>query len=234
MQTRFEIIYEDTAVLVCRKPGGIAAQSGRLGEQDMESLLKNYRAEKNEPPYIGIVHRLDQPVEGLMVFAKTKEAAASLSRQISSRMIGKHYYAAVRILPAAGAYGGLPGKAGTLEDELLFDKKANRAAAVPEGSGGKKAVLNYRIVKKKEDLALLDITLHTGRRHQIRFQLAERGCPILGDRRYGPAQSGGEEYPLPALCAYRLEFAHPVSGKTMDFRIQPEFLTRILDWNNIK
>ena len=85
---KFEVIYEDDVVLVCYKPAGIATQTKRLGQQDLESLLKNYRAKKKETPYIGIVHRLDQPVEGVMVFAKTQKAAAELSKQVQQRSIG--------------------------------------------------------------------------------------------------------------------------------------------------
>lgn len=235
MRNALEIIYEDHAILVCRKPGGTATQTRRLGQQDMETLLKNYRAQKNEPPYIGIVHRLDQPVEGLMVFAKTKEAAANLSAQVASRTIGKHYYAIVQNLQSANTNGGLLGEQGTLTDYLLFDKKQNRTIIVSEEEAykGKKAVLDYQILKQEHDLILLDITLHTGRQHQIRAQLAHRGYPILGDHKYGPEQALGSEHMLPALCSYRLEFTHPSDGKAMDFLIQPEFLTSILDWNKI-
>ena len=88
-----EILFEDKDILICRKPAGVATQTKRLGQQDMESLLKNYRAKKGEPPYIGIVHRLDQPVEGVMVFAKNQQAAAHLSKQVQDRVIGKYYYA---------------------------------------------------------------------------------------------------------------------------------------------
>ena len=97
---KFEVIYEDDVVLVCYKPAGIATQTKRLGQQDMESLLKNYRAKKKETPYIGIVHRLDQPVEGVMVFAKTQKAAAELSKQVQQRSIGKRYYAISRVSDA--------------------------------------------------------------------------------------------------------------------------------------
>lgn len=235
MKNALEIIYEDHAVLVCRKPAGTATQTRRLGQQDMETLLKNYRVQKKEPPYIGIVHRLDQPVEGLMVFAKTKEAAANLSAQVASHTIGKHYYAIVQNPQDAGIYGRLPGERGTLIDYLLFDKRQNRTIIVPEGEAGKgkKAVLDYQIIKQENELALLDITLHTGRQHQIRAQLAHRGCPILGDHKYGPEQPPETKRILPALCSYRLEFVHPSDGKAMDFLIQPEFLTSILYWNNI-
>ena len=90
---RSEIIFEDNDIIVCHKPAGMATQTKRLGQQDMESFLKNYRASKKEEPYIGVVHRLDQPVEGVMVFAKNPKAATALSKQVQQRIIGKHYYA---------------------------------------------------------------------------------------------------------------------------------------------
>jgi 23S rRNA pseudouridine1911/1915/1917 synthase len=218
----------------------------------MESLLRNYRAGKGEPPYIGIVHRLDQPVEGIMVFAKNQKAAAALSKQVQKRSIGKHYYALVHI------DGTLP-KKGTLTDYLLFDPKQNHTTVVEgtpvtdptgknpdrnhknrNGSGNQypqKAVLDYEIKQEQDGIALLDITLHTGRHHQIRVQLAHMGCPILGDTKYGNAKDGtsqpgapqsGRECPQPddphqlALCSYRLSFLHPVTGAKVDLCIRPE------------
>jgi 23S rRNA pseudouridine1911/1915/1917 synthase len=148
-----DIIYEDNDIILCRKPAGVATQTKRLGQQDMESLLKNYRAKKKEPPYIGVVHRLDQPVEGLMVFAKNQNAAASLSKQIQKKMIGKHYYAVSAHAPAQ--------KEGRLEDYLITDKKTNVTTVVEdidqnyvEGDNGagskipkdaKKAILEYKV-----------------------------------------------------------------------------------------
>lgn len=204
------IIYEDTDVIVCHKPAGIAVQTKRLGQQDMESLMKNYRVRKGEPPYIGVVHRLDQPVEGVMVFAKNAKAAAALSAQIRGRVAGKHYYAVV-----CAQTGKIP-SAGTLTDFMTWNTGTNVAQIAEKG---KKAVLDYTISVATENRALLDITLHTGRHHQIRLQLAHLGCPILGDSKYGKADPGG--MPL-ALCAYRLEFTHPATGKKMDFSIEPE------------
>lgn len=202
-----EIIYEDQDIILCHKPAGIATQTKRLGQQDMESLLKNYRAKKGEPPYIGVVHRLDQPVEGIMVFAKNQKAAASLSKQVQDRMIGKYYYAVSEKRPSE--------KEGVLENFLLTDKKSNITQVVE--SGGKKAKLEYRVKDVKEDKTLFDIKLHTGRQHQIRVQMANAGCPLVGDSKYGEAKSGE---PL-ALCSYKLEFEHPTKKVPMKFEIQP-------------
>jgi 23S rRNA pseudouridine1911/1915/1917 synthase len=213
-----KIVFEDNEILVCCKPAGIATQTKRLGQQDMESLLKNYRAQKGEPPYIGVVHRLDQPVEGIMVFAKTQRAAAELSEQVRQRNIGKHYLA---VAPAPKGNE----KEGTLTDYLLADKKNNITRVVKAGTPqAQPAKLEYRIAGRMasengaEELALYDILLHTGRHHQIRVQFANMGCPLLGDAKYG-SRSG--QCGL-ALCAYRLEFVHPLSGGAMDFSIRPE------------
>ena len=205
-----EIIYEDNDIILCRKPAGIATQTKRLGQQDMESLLKNYRAKKKEPPYIGVVHRLDQPVEGLMVFAKSQKAAAGLSKQIQQKIIGKHYYAISVTVPVE--------KEGMLENYLITDKKMNVTSVVDEKpEGAKKAVLEYRVVDEKEGLALFDIRLHTGRQHQIRVQMSHMGCPLMGDRKYGDVMASEGL----ALCSYRLSFQHPITGKPMDYSIKP-------------
>lgn len=118
------MIYEDNDILVCHKPAGIATQTKRLGQQDMESLLKNYRVKKGEPPYIGIVHRLDQPVEGIMVFAKNQKSASALSKQIQNKMIGKYYYAVSACKPKE--------EQGVLENYLITDKKTNFTRVVEE------------------------------------------------------------------------------------------------------
>lgn len=217
-----EILFEDTEIIVCYKPAGVATQTRRLGQQDMESILKNYRAGKKEIPYIGVVHRLDQPVEGVMVFAKTKEAAAGLSQQVRERTIGKKYYAAGAALKEKPTQG-------TLTDYIAFDKRTNVSTIVPEKEAkqraAKKAVLDYRVIgehQETEDLCsyfVFDITLHTGRHHQIRLQLAHFGYPLLGDQKYADASCAN--VPL-ALCSYCIAFAHPKTGKEMEFLIQPK------------
>ncbi len=205
-----EILFEDKDILICRKPAGVATQTKRLGQQDMESLLKNYRAKKGEPPYIGIVHRLDQPVEGIMVFAKNQQAAAHLSKQIRDRVIGKHYYAVSANAPKASE--------GVLENYLLTDKKSNLTQVVAStANGAKSAKLEYKVVETKEDKTLFDIKLHTGRQHQIRVQMAHVGCPLVGDSKYGKAVDREQL----ALCSYKLEFEHPTKKIPMKFEIRP-------------
>lgn len=205
-----EIIFEDKDILVCRKPAGVATQTKRLGQQDMESLLKNYRAKKGEPPYIGIVHRLDQPVEGIMVFAKNQKAAAHLSKQVQDRVIGKYYYAISTKIPSE--------KEGVVENYLLTDKKVNVTKVVAvETKDAKAAKLEYRLLQSKEEKNLFDIKLYTGRQHQIRVQMANLGCSLVGDAKYGNGRAGEQL----ALCSYKLEFEHPTKKSFMKFEIHP-------------
>lgn len=212
-----DIIYEDRDLIVCHKPAGIATETKSVGQQDMVSLLKNYRAERGEAPYLGVVHRLDQPVEGLLVFAKTQKAAANLSGQVKSRAIGKHYYAMAVGNSKEG--GSLVGKSLRLTDYLLADKRANRSTVVPEGTPqAKQAVLDCRVIGQRGERVCFDIRLHTGRHHQIRVQMAHHGWPLLGDTKYGVSR--GQETAL-ALCAYRVVFAHPSTGAELDFFIRP-------------
>ena len=216
---KLTIIYEDNDILICHKPAGIATQTKRLGQQDMESLLKNYRAKKGEPANIWIVHRLDQPVEGIMVFAKNQKAAASVSKQIQAHMIGKYYYMVSASMPQSSS--------GVLEDWMLTDKKANISKIIESKEKNelpidkqkemKQAKLEYQVVDTKEEKTLLRVKLHTGRQHQIRVQMAHMGCPLVGDYKYGNG-AGTEGL---ALCSYRLELEHPTSKKKLEFEIIP-------------
>ena len=228
---RPEIIFEDKDIIVCHKPAGMATQTKRLGQQDMESFLKNYRASKKEQPYIGVVHRLDQPVEGVMVFAKNPKAAAALSKKVQQRIIGKHYYAVctktvhAQLQPQEQTEELSLGNTGTLTDYILTDKKNNISKVVsPEDVNknpqAKRAVLDYEVIKQEQDKTVFDITLHTGRQHQIRLQLSNMGYPIIGDKKYG-----GIANDKLMLCSYRIEFDHPINGTKMDFKIDAPFLT---------
>lgn len=205
------IYYEDQDIIVCYKEAGVATQTARLGEQDMESRLKNYLVAEGQKPWIGVVHRLDQPVEGVMVFAKNPQAAASLSKQVKQRSISKRYYAIT--VPAPDEQEGM------LVDYLCFDRKNNKTeVAESKTAGSKRAELSYRLLKQVSGKALLDIDLKTGRHHQIRVQLAHIGCPLVGDKKYGKQDVAG---PL-GLCAYRLDFEHPVTGEPLSFQIRPQ------------
>jgi 23S rRNA pseudouridine1911/1915/1917 synthase len=220
-----EIIYEDEELIVCHKPAGVATQTRRLGQPDMESILKNHVAladrvaGRGGVPFVGVVHRLDQPVEGVMVFAKTPQAAASLSAQVQKRSFGKKYYALVDLPEGSGTFAaatGLP-EEGTLRDGLVFQKKENCSKIVPEGTkGAQTAVLDYRVLTERDGRALLDITLHTGRHHQIRAQLSNLHTPICGDSKYG-----GTHADQLCLCSYYIRFVHPKTGQDMAYTITP-------------
>lgn len=219
-----EILYEDNDIIVCRKPANIAVQTAALSSGDLVSVLKNhlYRQarkastpQKGEP-YLAVIHRLDQPVEGLLVFGKTKKAASDLSRQLQKDHFGKYYKAVIQ--------GFAPMDEGELCDYLVKDGKTNLSrVCTPSTPGAKKASLHYRVLSKKEEkgvtLSLLEIHLHTGRHHQIRVQLAHAGCPLLGDRKYNPT---GLCVSGLALCACRLEFLHPVTKELMRFETEPQ------------
>lgn len=215
------ILYEDRAIIVCQKPAGLAVQNAGIGKMDMESALKNYLAEKNTEgiPYLGIISRLDQPVEGVLVFAKTSRAAAGLSRQMKKNEIEKVYLAVSDRMP--------PEKKGQLEDYLKKDGRNNSSVVAEPGTkGAKKAKLFYRVVSTLPDSrtetgmrCLLRIRLETGRHHQIRVQMAHAGMPLVGDRKYYPEDKSGLSL---GLCSSVLRFIHPESGKKMEFQAEPK------------
>lgn len=233
------IIYEDNDMIVCYKPSGMATQTRRIGQQDMESFIRNYRAAKKEPAYVGIVHRLDQPVEGVMVFAKNQKAAASLSRQIKEHTTEKYYYAAsygmknvsdndTKNIDDKHAVGKTKSDSQicTLTDYISFDKRTNISKIVTASDPqSKKAVLEYRIVQPADNVSeetqitVFGIKLLTGRHHQIRLQFANIGYPLIGDTKYGGENAAREQL---ALCSYKIVIDHPVSGKRMKFEIKPQ------------
>jgi 23S rRNA pseudouridine1911/1915/1917 synthase len=217
MDQRIRIVFEDDVLIVCHKYPGIAVQTAALGQADMVSELKKYLAGQGEKnPYLAVVHRLDQPVEGLLVFAKTEAAAASLSKQVQDHDFTKEYTAQV--------YGKMPQKQGELTDFLVKDARSNTSRVVSEkDKNGKRSVLGYEVSEETEKTQTLRILLKTGRHHQIRVQLSHAGCPILGDTKYGTeeakryaAEQGVKQL---RLCASRLEFTHPVTGKQLQFTV---------------
>lgn len=200
------ILYEDQYILVCQKEAGIAVQTARISQMDLESALKNYLAAKNnndrKMPYLAVIHRLDQPVRGVLVFAKTPLAAKNLNAQVTNHSIGKYYLAEVD--------GVIPKEGDTLEDYLIKDARTNTSKVVKADTpNSKKAVLHY----KKKDEHTVEIELVTGRHHQIRVQLSHAGMPLKGDTKYNPRALPGRL----GLCAYRLVFKHPKTGKEMEF-----------------
>lgn len=225
------LLYEDRHILVCVKPSGTATQSRSIKSPDMESILKNHIAKSGSPtpparePYLAVIHRLDQPVQGIMVFAKTPFAAGELSKELQSGGFGKYYRALV--------CGAPPTPSGTLEHYIQKDAKTNTSRICQKGAAGaKRACLTYQTVPEgqryfsssPEDqshsaLTELDIHLQTGRHHQIRVQLAGIGCPIAGDTKYNPALAPASGYQELKLCSYRLSFTHPKTKKTMQFSL---------------
>ncbi len=207
------IIYEDAHIIVCHKPAGIPTQTARIGTPDMVSMLKTHLAPSSKgEPYLAVIHRLDQPVEGLLVFAKTPAAARELNRQLTTSGFGKYYRAVVQGVPEPAE--------GTLEDYMVKDGRTNTSRICDKSTpGAKSARLHYRIEKIFKDsdpaASLIKIKLDTGRHHQIRVQMAHIGCPLAGDQKYGDKKS---TEPL-RLCAYRLEFKHPATQKDMVFEL---------------
>lgn len=237
-----KVLFEDGSLLVCYKPAGIPVQSARVETRDCESMLKNYlykKSPKKGEPYLGIVHRLDQPVEGLLVFAKTAEAAANLSRQLQDKTMKKSYLAIRKAVDKSSVTGSENRKDGgktfnnvenpvenwtEITDYLKKNGHENRSEIVKPGTAGaKKAVLLYRVLQVLAGRELVEIRLLTGRHHQIRLQMAGLGTPLVGDRKYGTDFSDVDivDKPYPALCAYRLEFLHPKTGKPLAFQVEP-------------
>lgn len=240
------ILYEDNDIIVCHKPAGIATQTARVGQADMVSEITNYLVMTTKGntschgtgnkvehatgsgPYVGVVHRLDQPVEGVLVFAKNRNAAAGLGKQIQENRMEKYYYAVV--------CGRNFEPCGELRDYLLKDGKTNTSRVVPpEMKDAKKAVLDYKVLEEQTceetadtalRIALVEIRLHTGRHHQIRVQMSHAGMSLLGDYKYADAETVkiSEQMHMKkiALCAYRLSFVHPKTGRKHEFKIEPE------------
>lgn len=228
-----QILYEDKDILVCHKPAGIATQTAKVGQRDMVSEVSNHlaaalaeggRFKSDRPPYVGLVHRLDQLVEGILVFAKNPKSAKELSRQITEDRMEKYYYAVV-------CMGEEAENKGRLVDYLRKDNAGNISSVVTEGeAGAKRAELFYEVIEfcrlAGKNAALVRIKLITGRHHQIRVQMSHAGMALLGDYKYADdktkALSEAIGQKQVALCAYKLVFKHPVSGKQLSFQKEPE------------
>ena len=209
------VIYEDNHLLVVEKPINIPVQEDESKDDDLLNILKQYLKEKYNKPgnvYLGLVHRLDRPVGGVMVFAKTSKAASRLSDQVRTHKFEKKYYAVVE----GHATGG------KLVDKLYKDTKTNTTIV---DDRGKESILNYELVKYKDNMSLVDISLETGRSHQIRVQFSSRKLPLFGDQRYNKNAKAGEQI---ALFAYYLSFVHPVTKEKMEFRLD---LPKRYPWN---
>ncbi len=207
------ILYEDNHLLVVVKPPHIPVQADASGDDDLLTLLKadiKTRYHKPGAVYLGLVHRLDRPVGGVMVFARTSKAAARLSAAIREGRMDKRYLCV--------ACGQCPG--GDLTDWLKKDGRTHSSWVADECTpGAKLAKLRYRTMAVREGLSLCDVTLLTGRSHQIRVQMAHSGHPLWGDARYNPAAKPGQDI---ALFCRSLAFPHPVGGRAMCFTARPE------------
>ena len=204
---KINIIYEDNHLLVVEKPINVPTQEDNSKDEDLLNILKNYLKNKYNKlgnVYVGLVHRLDRPVGGVMVFAKTSKAASRLSDQIRLNQFNKVYYAVCE---------GKINKEGRLEDKLLKDRKRN---IVTVDKNGKNSILNYKKIMEKNNLNLVEIKLETGRPHQIRVQMSHNGNPLYGDQKYNKNSKIGEQL---ALFAKKLEFYHPITKELMSFEL---------------
>ena len=213
---KLNVIYEDNHIIVVEKPVNIPSQGDKTGDIDMLTIIKNYLKEKYNKPgnvYLGLIHRLDRPVGGVMVFAKTSKAAARLSEQVREKVFQKTYLVIVD--------GRMESPKGELKDYLLKNEKNNLSKVVKEGTkNAKLAILDYEELKYNPeiDLSVLKINLHTGRHHQIRVQLSSRNHSIYGDQKYGERGRGKQI----ALWAYELKILHPITKEEMVFKSVPD------------
>lgn len=217
------ILYEDAHILVVEKPIGMESQVSSGFAPDMVSEIKKYRnmsCPTGQEPYVGVIHRLDKPVGGVMVYAKTKKAAAVLSKQVQDNEMRKKYKAVICGKPVDNV--------GKYVDYLLKDGKMNSSRIVDKGiTGAKRAELNYRVLQtleRDECLSLVEVELITGRHHQIRVQFAGHGIPLWGDNRYNPKFVSGIENRRcnVALAACELTFRHPQTGESMTCSMTPK------------
>lgn len=204
-----EVVYEDNHIIIVNKSCSEIVQGDKTGDKPLSEKVKEYLKDKYAKPgnvFCGVVHRLDRPVSGLVVFAKTSKALARLNNMFKDKEVKKTYWAIVADKPRNDE--------AVLEDYLVKNERQNKSYAHPNPvQGSKKAILDYRVIGKSDRFYLLEVHLHTGRHHQIRCQLANIGCPIRGDLKYGARRSnpdGGI-----SLHARHIEFVHPVSHITV-------------------
>ncbi|MCI8384689.1 MAG: RluA family pseudouridine synthase [Clostridia bacterium] len=213
---KLKILYEDNHIIVVEKKPNIPSQADKTEDIDMLTMVKQYIKEKYKKPgnvYLGLVHRLDRPVGGIMIFAKTSKSAGRLSEQVREKVFKKKYLAVVD--------GKIEPEEGILEDYLYKDERHNTSKVVAkEKKNAKKAKLDYKVLKYNQlkNLSLVEIHLHTGRHHQIRVQLSHFGHSIFGDQKYGTRGQGKQI----ALWAYKLTIKHPITKEEITFQDFPE------------
>jgi len=209
-QPDIPIVFEDEHLLLIQKPANVLSQEDHTGDPDVLSLCKQYLSRSQNNPYLGLVHRLDRPVGGLMLLAKTSQAANALSEQIRNRTMQKTYWAIT---------AGSPPPNGVLNHHLHKDRDKNMVDVVAgDQKKGKEAILSFAKLETADDLHLLSVHLQTGRPHQIRVQLSHEGYPIWGDYKYGQNQPDGRDM---ALRAVELVFEHPALKQEMRFELAP-------------
>ena len=204
-----EVIYEDNHIIIVNKQSGEIVQGDKTGDRPLSDIVKDYVKAKYQKPgavFLGVAHRLDRPVSGLVVFARTSKALTRMNKMFAEGEVHKTYWAIVKNAPREAE--------GTLEHWLVRNEKQNKSYAYDkEKPNTKKAVLKYRIIGHSDNYTLLEVRLLTGRHHQIRCQLAAMGCPIKGDLKYGAPRSNPDG--SISLMARRVEFVHPVSKETI-------------------
>jgi len=216
VSVKIPILFEDNHLLVVEKPVNILSQEDQTGDIDMLTLLKQDIKERYNKPgnvYLGLVHRLDRPVGGVMIFGKTSKSASRLSEQIRKRDLKKTYMTVI--------HGKLLKEKDTLIHYLLKDNKTNTVSSVSKGTeGAKEAILDYEVVDTHEDFSLVKVNLHTGRPHQIRVQFSTIGHPLYGDQRYGnKVNKVGQQI---ALWSHQIICEHPTLKKNMTFTSLPQ------------
>lgn len=202
-----KILYEDNHLLVVEKPVNMLVQADDTKDLDLLTILKKNLKKRYHKPgnvYLGLIHRLDRPVGGVMVFAKTSKAASRLSEQVRTHQMKKKYYAIVE--------GNIFPKKGIFLDYLKKDSQKNKVFV---DLSGKKSILHYSILGQKENYSLVDIDLKTGRSHQIRVQFSSRNYPLYGDQKYNHHSKVGEQI---ALYAYQISFYHPITKEWLEFK----------------
>ena len=213
---QLKVLYEDNHIIVVEKPVNIPSQGDKTGDIDLLTMVKEYLKEKYQKPgnvYVGLIHRLDRPVGGVMVFAKTSKAAARLSEQVREKQFQKTYLVICN--------GKMEINKGELQDYLWKNEQKNTSKVVKkETKNSKLAILEYEVLKYEPEinLSVLKILLHTGRHHQIRVQLSSRNHSIYGDQKYGGRGHGKQI----ALWAYQLVLQHPITKEWMTFSSIPE------------
>ena len=204
-----EVVYEDNHIIIVNKRSGEIVQGDKTGDRPLSDIVKDYIKEKYQKPgavFLGVVHRLDRPVSGLVVFARTSKALTRLNKMFAEGEVHKTYWAITKNVPRASE--------DTLTHWLVRNEKQNKSYAYDhEKPNAKKAILKYRVIGHSDNYTLLEVRLLTGRHHQIRCQLAAMGCPIKGDLKYGAPRSNPDG--SISLMSRRVEFVHPVSKETV-------------------